>query len=255
MGSAARRKAHCVSDLWWSSEPGGPPPIVLLHEGAGSSAVWRSALPTLASTGRRVVAYDRRGFGRSPHEDVCTPAHFDAAVGDLVDVLAELGTEPVDLLGHSDGGSVALMTAARHPELVRSVSVVATHVYADDVTVAALRKLGPPSTWEEHSRGRYAQQHGSDWEYVVGGWLRLWTDDVLVDWDVRPELGRIECPVLVIHDRHDPLSPTLHAEAIAAAVPTSTVRWYDAGSHRPHLADIERFVAEVHDFWDSIRRS
>jgi len=256
MAAAAEREANGlslhtapVSDLWWSSDPGSTPSIVLLHEGAGSSQVWRSVQPTLSTSGRRVVMYDRRGFGRSPHDDVWTPAHFDAAVRDLVELLTGLSTQPVDLLGHSDGGSVALMVAARHPRLVRSAIVVATHVFADAVTVAALRGLGQPSEWAERIRDGYALQHGPDWERVVGGWLSMWINGTLADWDVREELGRIECPVLVVHDRRDPLSPAQHAEAIAAAVSGSTVRWYDHGSHRPHLADIRRFVAEARAFW------
>jgi pimeloyl-ACP methyl ester carboxylesterase len=240
-----------VTDLRWESDGGGDPAIVLLHEGAGSSVAWTSLRPQLSSLDRRVVTYDRRGVGRSPHDDVWTSAHFDDAVHDLCDLLDEVSNEPVDLLGHSDGGSIALLAAARHPERVRSVIVVDTHVCADPQTVAGLRELGAPSGWQERVRQRYEQQHGPDWLAVVSGWLRMWTDGTLADWDIRDDLRRITCPVLVVHDRGDQLSPVLHAEAIVRAVRGATVHWYDDGTHRPHLANKGRFIAEAADFWQS----
>jgi pimeloyl-ACP methyl ester carboxylesterase len=243
-----------VTDLFYETLPGAPPPVVLLHEGAGSSAAWDRSKEDLAA-GRQAVVYDRRGYGRSPRDVALDRRHFDQATEDLALLLRELGTAPVDLVGHSDGGSIALLLAARHPELVRSVVAVATHVLADPVTRAAVNGLGAPGSWDERARSRYGAAHGADWEEVVASWLHLWTQGWLSDWDMQEELSHIRAPVLVVHDRRDPLSPVVHAERLEQLVPDCCVRWYDTGSHRPHLAEHDRFTSDVHAFWDETRAS
>jgi pimeloyl-ACP methyl ester carboxylesterase len=159
--------------------------------------------------------------------------HFEQAVEDLGDLLRETCDGPVDLVGHSDGGSVALLAAVRHPEAIRSVCAVSTHVYADPYTASALRALGPVQSWDERTRVLYETQHGDDWMDVVAGWIGMWLAGGLSRWDLRPELPEIEVPVLVAHDRADPLSPTLHARSIQESVQSARVSWYHTGSHRP----------------------
>jgi pimeloyl-ACP methyl ester carboxylesterase len=240
--------------LAYETDDGPDPPVILLHEGAGSLRAWSRTRAALAGS-RRLIAYDRRGFGRSPRTARFDVAHFDEACDDLVRLLERLDLPPADFVGHSDGGSVALLAAARHPELVRSVVVVATHVVADPATVAGVGALGPPGEWDERVRRSYAEQHGADWAEVVGRWQATWTTPGgVADWDMRAQLPAISRPVLAVHDRADPLSPALHAETIAAAVPGARTSWYDTGSHRPHLAEHDRFLREVRAFWsDSVR--
>ncbi|MFL6239963.1 MAG: alpha/beta fold hydrolase [Actinomycetes bacterium] len=240
-----------MTDLARLEAPGSDPLVVLLHEGAGSSALWSRFLPDLTA-GRRVLVVDRRGFGGSPRNASFGPDHFDQAVDDLAQLLAASTTAPAHIVGHSDGASIALLAAARHPELPLSVVAVSAHAYADAQTVAALRALGTPTAWNETVIRRYADQHGADWVDVTGAWLELWTRGALSQWDLRPDLARITCPVLVMHDSADPLSPPEHAQAIAAAVPTATVRWFDTGTHRPHVAEPDRFVREVVSFWTTV---
>jgi pimeloyl-ACP methyl ester carboxylesterase len=65
-----------VSDLHSIVKSADEPTVVLLHEGAGSSALWlRYADAT--SAGRRTLIYDRRGYGESPRDVILGPAHFD----------------------------------------------------------------------------------------------------------------------------------------------------------------------------------
>lgn len=101
----------------------GMPPVVLVHGLDGSAANWLDVGDGLAASAR-VLAPDLPGFGRTPlaGRRVDLPGvadHLAAVVGALpVD-------GPVTLAGNSWGGPVALWTAARHPELVRDVVLVA----------------------------------------------------------------------------------------------------------------------------------
>ncbi len=100
---------------------------------------------------------------------------FHEDVEDLRELLIERDATPAHLIGHSDGGTVALLLAARAPELVLSVGVVAAHVRGDDTTVATLRRMGPPDQWPQPLQRSLRRAHGEDWADVAGGWHALWT--------------------------------------------------------------------------------
>ncbi|MBV9096966.1 MAG: alpha/beta fold hydrolase [Frankiaceae bacterium] len=225
--------------------------MVLLHEGAGAAAVWDETRAALAAaSGRTVVAYDRRGYGSSARDASFGPDHFDQAADDLVALIAGLGDDPVDVVGHSDGGSIALLAAARRTPLIRTVTVVDTHVFADPQTVAGVRAMGHPADWPERTRAHYERLHGADWQDVVEAWLTMWTaPGGVLDWDIRPALAEIVVPVLVVHDRGDAVSPMIHAQAIIGGARSVRVSWYDDGSHRPHLKQPERFLRDLQQFW------
>jgi pimeloyl-ACP methyl ester carboxylesterase len=203
---------------------GRPPPVVLLHHGAGSLRAWDAFVPEIAG-GRRLLAYDRRGFGASARDAVIDAGLFDRDADDLAALLTARSAAPAHLVGHSDGATVALAAAYRRPDVVLSVTAIAGHVRLDPATREALHRFDPPSTPEE------------------AAWHELWTR-CLDEWDIEERLDYIRCPVLVVHDRRDPLSPPEHAEAVRRA-PAARISWYDTGTHVPHRADRARFEREL----------
>lgn len=96
------------------------PAVVLLHAGVADARMWREQLAALAPT-HRAVAYDRRGFGRSLHED-----ETYSMAGDLLAVLDNVSpSSPAILVGCSQGGRIAIDTALAHPQRVRALVLVA----------------------------------------------------------------------------------------------------------------------------------
>jgi pimeloyl-ACP methyl ester carboxylesterase len=111
---------------WWD-EHGTGDPLVLLHPGGADS---RSFDVTLALAQRyHVYRFDRRGHGRTP--DVPGPISYAQMADDTAAFLRTVVGGPAHVLGHSDGAPVALLTAQRHPELVRRM-VFASGVFAAD---------------------------------------------------------------------------------------------------------------------------
>lgn len=210
--------------LYLEEAPGRPPAVVLLHHGAGSLRAWDAFLPEIGG-GRRVVAYDRRGFGSSPRDAVFDAGLFERDADDLAALLGSRDAAPAHLVGHSDGATVALVVAYRHPELVVSVTSIAGHVRLDPATRKALRDFSPPPGPEG------------------AAWHELWTWG-LDEWDIEERLAELRCPVLVVHDRTDALSPPEHAEAVLRA-PQARISWYETGTHVPHRVERGRFLREL----------
>jgi pimeloyl-ACP methyl ester carboxylesterase len=124
---------------------GGGTPLVLLHGGGSSIEVtYGHALPILARK-RVVVALDEQNHGRSGHRNV--PERFTDSADDVAALIRHLGMQQVDIMGFSNGGSVALQVAIRHRTLVRKL-----------VMVSALTKRSgaPEQFWEGMRHATFA---------------------------------------------------------------------------------------------------
>lgn len=100
-------------------------PVVLLHGFGGSTHLWRQVIPRLAVR-HRVVAIDLNGFGWTERPRAREAYTIEGQAALVRGVLDALGIERAHLVGHSYGGGLAIWLAARHPERVRSLSLVAS---------------------------------------------------------------------------------------------------------------------------------
>lgn len=113
--------------------PGGSPTVVLVHGYMDAAGTWDRVAPTLAATGRRVVALDMRGFGNGARAPRGSYYHFADYVFDLADAIDVLSPDaPVELVGHSMGGTVVTLYGGTFPERVSRL--------------VNLEGLGPPDT-------------------------------------------------------------------------------------------------------------
>ena len=119
-------------------------PLVLLHGGLGAGSMFGSNLPALAKT-HRVIVVDLQGHGRTA--DIDRPFSFESMSDDIVTLLAQLRIPKADLMGFSLGGGVAMVTASRHPELVRKLVLVSTvlraNAYYPEMRALQNRIAGP----------------------------------------------------------------------------------------------------------------
>ena len=112
-------------------------PLVLLHGGGSTIDVTFSQVLPIFAAARRVIAVEEQGHGRTTDRDA--PVRFETSADDVAALLRRLGVEQADLLGFSNGASVALQVAIRHPQLVRKL------VFASSMTK---RDGAQPQFWE-----------------------------------------------------------------------------------------------------------
>ena len=98
-------------------------PVVFLHAATGSSLVWEHQIPAFVSKGYRVIAYDRRGFGRSVSDPAAKPG---TAADDLLALLNALHLDRVHVVATAAGGFVALDFVVSFPERLRSLVLANT---------------------------------------------------------------------------------------------------------------------------------
>ena len=120
-------------------------PLVLLHGGGSTIEVtFEKVLPVLAGS-RRVIAVEEQGHGRTG--DRPAPVTFESSADDVAALLRHLKVDTADLFGFSNGASVALQVALRHPPLVRKL------IFASSITKRAGAR---PELWEFIARANFA---------------------------------------------------------------------------------------------------
>jgi len=223
------------------------PAVVLLHEGLGSVRLWRQFPADLhAATGRRVIAFSRFGHGRSePPPQPRTPAFFHAeALEVLPEVLGQLGAETPVLVGHSDGASIALIHAGRHP--VTALVLMAPHVVVEEIGLAEIRETRRRYV-EGDLRERMARHH-DDVDAAFWGWCDVWLDPDFRAWSLEPDAERVSAPTLLIQGRDDPYGTLDQLDRIEARVRGPVERLVVGGGHSPHLEAPDDVVAAIAAF-------
>lgn len=213
-------------------------PLVFLHEGLGSVAMWRNWPARLCrETGRRGIVYSRRGYGQSDAmPDVRGAGRLapDYMHREALDVLPELLATldiawPV-LVGHSDGGSIALLHAARHT--VRACVVMAPHVMVEEVSVRSIEAARVAFT-QGDLRARLARYHG-DPDTAFWQWNDAWLNPGFRDFDIRAACRGITAPVLAIQGLDDPYGSLRQIEDIAPTAGRFEMLQLPACGHSPH---------------------
>jgi pimeloyl-ACP methyl ester carboxylesterase len=223
-------------------------PVVLLHHGIGTVRSWKEQIPALAEAGFRVIAYDRWGHGRSGPRQKYGMPYFAADLSDLEGLLQKLSLKRPALVGHSDGGKIAMYYAASHPGDIDRLVVVSTHIYTEPKMAPGIEDVRRQFEADLEFRGKLQRAHGGQTGAVFEGWYRGWTDPQHAGWDMRPVLGKISCPVLVIQGDQDEYATPQHARDIAAAIPDSQLWLLPGAGHMLPQDHPQAFNARVIDF-------
>lgn len=254
---ATRAGRIAVSRTNPAEGPGGPSaPVLLLHEALGSITQWRDFPQVLADRLRRpVIAWDRLGHGASdPMPSV--PRGLDylerLAWEEMPAIVAALDLKlPPVLFGHSDGGSIALLYAARCT--VAAVIAEAAHVVVEPETLAGIEVA--QTAWRDTDLPqRLARHHGDQTETLFRAWSETWTAPWFRDWTIEEACRTITAPTLVLQGEDDAYASLAHVQRIRA-LPTGPAEGAILPDcrHAPHHENREAVLTAMASFLERHR--
>jgi len=213
---------HRLEAAWHGPPPDAAPTLVLLHEGLGCVAGWRDYPATLAeATGMGVLVYSRAGYGGSDPVRLPRPLRYMHEEGLVIlpEVLAAAEVQRAVLVGHSDGGSIALIWAGGTTGGPRRAGLVlmAPHVICEDRSIDGIEKARAAYNHGD-LRARLTRLHGDNVDCAFWGWNGAWLDPAFRQWDVREYLPAIDVPTLLIQGTDDPYGTMVQIDAIRAGV-------------------------------------
>lgn len=195
-------------------------PVLLIHGNSGDLHYFDRILPLLS--GRRVVAMDCRGQGRSARgTGPLTIARMAEDAADVIRATASRNDHPFDVVGFSDGANVAMVLAARHPELVRGLVLNSGNVRVAGLTRGLRLQLHVADAltrWRIARRGPLARRHEL---------IRLMLDEPGV---TEHDLRTVTAPTLVVVGSRDVVRPA-HSRRIAELMPAGRLRVVAGGTH------------------------
>ncbi len=233
----------------------GRPTLVLLHEGLGCVEMWRSFPARLAAaTGCRVVAGSRAGYGSSdPYPEPRTPRYLHREAEEALPAfLAALGIEHPVLIGHSDGGSIALIFASTFPDAPLGVAVMAPHAFVEEETLAGLRAAR--EAWATTDWPRKLARYHADAPRVFCEWNDLWLSAPFRDWNIEACLRDIRCPVLAIQGEDDEYATLRQVDVLAEQVPETRLLKLPRCGHAPHQDQEAQVLSAMADFVGELPR-
>lgn len=233
------------------------PTLVLLHEALGNIALWRTFPEKLCrATGLDVLVYERRGFGVSTPLCLPLPDDYHEQEGKiwLPQLLSKLALEQVILVGHSDGGSIALIAAAVDSVRVAGLVSMAAHIYVDHLTLngisAAMDKYHSTDLPD-----RLTRYHGDRTEVLFRAWTETWLRDSFQALDLRPWLSRIQCPALIMQGANDDYGLSQQVMDIVQGIGSNATADIIADcGHHPHLEQSEYCLKTIGTFVKKLLR-
>lgn len=244
-----------IEHQWLNRDKKNAPLMVFLHEGLGSLSTWKDFPQRVCdATGCRGLVYSRPAYGRSTPRAVNEAWGLDfmhrQARQVLPAFLEALGLDAARdkpwLLGHSDGGSIALLYAASHLQKVAGAIVLAPHILVEDVSVRSIEKMRT-AYLKTDLRQRLARHHDSP-DSAFWGWNDIWLKPAFRHWSIEKEINTIICPLLAVQGLDDEYGTPVQIRGIARRVPQTELLELPSCGHFPHHDQPEWLIAALTEF-------
>ncbi len=231
------------------------PTLVFLHDSLGCTQLWRNFPFALGETAEcNVLVFDRMGYGKS--FPMSTPerknSYMETEADLLDDLLDELKINEVILFGHSDGGTIALIMAAKYPGKVRGVICEAGHIFVEDITLKGIKDALETYKTTNLSE-RLAKYHGDKTEMLVKAWTEIWLSDRFKTWNIEYTLKNITASLLFIQGENDEYGTLDQVEKTVSQVTGKAEKFIIPNvGHTPHKETPEIVLEKATSFIKSI---
>lgn len=227
---------------------------IFLHEGLGSVALWKNwPQQVCQALNCEGWVYSRKGYGQSEGiAEVRGVGRLNAdymhreALDVLPAFIQTLNIHNPLLIGHSDGGTIALIHASQHS--IAGCVVMAPHVMVEDISVQAITQARDNF---EKLRPRLAAFH-KDVDVAFWQWNDVWLSEAFRSFDIRPLLHTIKSPLMAIQGVGDPYGTMAQIDEIAAQVPQAQLVKLENCGHSPHKDKPEEVLQALKYFSSSL---
>lgn len=238
--------------VWIGPPPEDAPTLIFLHEGLGCVSLWRDVPARIAEmAGCGALVYSRLGYGRSAPCALPRPLDYMHREGLVVlpDVIRQCGIREHILIGHSDGGSIALINAGGNPAPgLTGLVTLAPHVFCEEVTRRSI-ETAKERYLNADLRKRLSVYHEDNTDCAFWGWNGAWLDPDFMHWNIEEFLPAIKVPLLAIQGLDDPYATMAQIDAIQAGTACSiTVEKVPDCGHSPHLEKSDLVIPVITDY-------
>lgn len=232
------------------------PPIVMLHEGLGSIAMWRDFPQQVAdATDCEVVVYSRYGYGNSDPFEGSLDVDFmhREALEALPALLDQLQIGRPILFGHSDGGSIALIHAGAAQRAVTGLILMAPHVRVEQLTVTSI--AAAREAYLNGDLGEKLGRYHANVDATFRHWADIWLHPQFLHWNIEAYLPPIACPLLAIQGVDDEYGTMEQIDIIGRTVQGAELLKIPECRHSPHRDQPEAVLKAVAAFVEKIAGS
>lgn len=231
------------------------PTLVFLHDSLGCITLWRDFPKTLADlTQCNLFVYDRQGYGESaPFTNEKRDNNYLEKEADVLhDLLREKQIKKIILFGHSDGGSISLIYAAKYPAHVLGVITEGAHIFVEDITLNGIRAA--VDLYQTTNLNEKLQKyHGDKTPALFNAWTQTWLSPAFRSWNIEQFLTAITCPVLVIQGDHDEYGSEKQVDGIIQQVKGRALKLMVPGvGHTPHKEALDEVLNHAAAFIASL---
>jgi pimeloyl-ACP methyl ester carboxylesterase len=212
------------------------PTIIFLHDSLGCVELWRDFPQIIGEkTKCNVFIYDRFGYGKSSPfvSEKRENDYMELEADFLNEIIEKLQLENCILFGHSDGGSIALIAAAKYPKNNKGIITEGAHIFVEDITLEGIRaakELYQTTNLKE----KLEKYHGNNTQALFEAWTETWLHPQFYDWNIEHFLPSILCPTFVFQGVDDEFGSIDQVEGIEKGCPQTKFFIIPDAKHSPH---------------------
>lgn len=233
-------------------------PIVLIHDSLGCVEMWRDFPAKLAvKTSRKVIAYDRWGFGKSSErKDLPTKDFINEESNNYFPAIKEkLNLNNFVVFGHSVGGAMALSIASLYPKNCLAVITESAQAFVEDKTKKGILQAQNDFANNSSLISKLEKYHTRKTLWVLDAWIKVWLSDEFSNWNLQDILPLVQSATLIIHGDRDEYGTTQFPNMIFNLVQGSKEKQIiENCGHVPHrekpeliLELVENFLSKKHN--------
>lgn len=226
---------------WVGSADTTRPLMVFLHEGLGSVAMWKDFPQRLCEAANcRGLVYSRPGYGKSTpraaneswQPDFMHRQAFEVLTALLMALNIDTAVQKPWLFGHSDGGSIALLFAAKYAMNTAGTIVLAPHILVEEISISSIEKAKITYQTTE-LRSKLARFHDNV-DSAFWGWNDIWLDPAFRHWNLTQAIKTITCPLLAVQGLDDEYGTLEQIHGIKRVLPNTQLLELPNCGHSPH---------------------